>query len=99
MAHVNVKLFGVLRLDSGLAQADLDAATVGALFDALNASIAAQYPAKKAAAEAAGKTLPAPEPLSFKDAIVYINEVRCTKIKHNLADGDRVMLLSPASGG
>lgn len=99
MAKVNVKLFGVLRMGTGLAQADIEVNTVAEIFDVLNNLIAEQYPAKKAQAEAQGKQLPQPDILSFKDAIVYINEERCPKKKRALADGDRIMLLSPASGG
>lgn len=99
MAKVNVKLFGVLRMGTGLAQADIEVNTVAEIFDVLNKLIAEQYPEKKAQAEAQGKTLPQPDILSFKDAVVYINEERCPKKKRVLADGDKVMLLSPASGG
>ena len=99
MAKVNVKLFGVLRMGTGLAQADIDVTTVAEIFDVLNKQIAEQYPEKKALAEAMGKTLPQPDILSFKDAIIYVNEERCPKKKRVLADGDKIMLLSPASGG
>ena len=99
MAKINVKLFGVLRMGTGLAEADIDVKTVSDIFDELNRMIAAQYPAKKAQAAAKGKALPQPDILSFKDAIVYINEKRCPKKNKELADGDKIMLLSPASGG
>ena len=96
MATVTVKLFGVLRVDSGLAAQEVNAARVQDIFGILNDEIEKQF-AQRAAQSP--KPLEKPEPLAFKDAIVFINGERCKRKGHALADGDEVWLMSPASGG
>lgn len=96
MAKITVKLFGVLRVDSGLAAHEISAAKVQDIFGILNGEIEKQFAEKVAASP---KPLTKPEPLAFKDAIVFINGERCKKKGHSLADGDEVWLMSPASGG
>lgn len=88
MAKVNVKLFGVLRIDSKIAEEDLNIEKVSDIFDELNKKIVNS-----------GENKATIETLKFKDAIVFINGERCSKKSKKLSDGDKIWLLSPASGG
>lgn len=100
MADVSVKLFGVLRLGSGIAQENIDVEKVSDIFDVLNRQIDKQYAEKcRTASENSEKAPPAPDKLSFKDAIIYVNGDRTPKKSKKLTDGDEVWLMSPASGG
>lgn len=83
MAKVNVKLFGVYRVDTHIAHTEITADRLTDLLDELN---------KLATGENKSS-------LSFSDATVFINGEHCKKKKHKLNDGDEVWLLSPASGG
>lgn len=82
---VTVKLFGALRLRSGLKEYQLEAQHLNELYDQL-VQISKQN---------------SPEPVSIRDlksCIVMINGTQC-KPRHSLKDGDTVVLLTPASGG
>ncbi len=95
MAKVNVKLFGVLRVDTHLSNEQVDAEKLDDLFALLNQKVDANYAEHLKEHPA----LERPPLLSFKDAIVYINGERCSKKNRVLKDGDIIWLLSPASGG
>lgn len=95
MAKVRVKLFGVLRMDTHLAEEEIDIGKVADIFDSLNARVDEVYAENKKA----DPSLARPAKLSFKDAIIYINGERCANKRKKLADSDEVWLLSPASGG
>lgn len=95
MAKVTVKLFGVLRTDTHLAKEELEITKLSEIFDVLNKMVDKNYAANKAE----DPSLEKPDPLSFKDAIVYINGERCSKKGRKLNNGDEIWLLSPASGG
>ncbi|MCQ2463846.1 MAG: MoaD/ThiS family protein [Clostridia bacterium] len=95
MSKVNVKLFGVLRMDTHLAEETIDIAKVSDIFDSLNKRVDAVYAENKKA----NPELEHPAKLSVKDAIVYINGERCSSKRRALNTGDEVWLLSPASGG
>ena len=82
---VTVKLFGALRLRSGLKEYQLEARDLNELYAQL-AKIS----------DGIGM-----EPVTVKDlrtCIVMINGKQC-RPHHSLADGDTVVLLTPASGG
>ena len=82
---VTVKLFGALRLRSGLKEYQLEARDLSELYAQL-AKIS----------DGIGM-----EPVTVKDlrtCIVMINGKQCGP-HHSLADGDTVVLLTPASGG
>ncbi|MBQ6380029.1 MAG: MoaD/ThiS family protein [Clostridia bacterium] len=91
MAKVTVKLFGVYRLDTHLATAQIEAQKLNELLELLHAQIA-----QKAQQEGTTEQI---KDLSFKDATVFINGERCRKSRQKLSDGDEVWILSPASGG
>jgi len=95
VAEVTVKLFGVLRIDTHLANEQVRAEQLSDIFALLN-DRAEQIWQERAAAKPG---LPHPAPLSYADAIVYINGNRCSKKRQKLSDGDEIWLLSPASGG
>lgn len=95
MAKVRVKLFGVLRVDTHLANEQIEAEKLLDIFDLLNRKVDENY-AERLKEDA---RLEHPEPLSFKDALVYVNGERCTRKNKALQDGDEIWLLSPASGG
>ena len=82
---VSVKLFGALRLRSGLKEYQLEAKNL----DELYAQLA------EISAHSGG------EPVTVKDlrdCIVMINGKQC-RPHHTLSNGDAVVLLTPASGG
>ena len=95
MADVTIKLFGVLRVDTHLACEQINAGRLGDIFVLLNERMDAVY-ARNVKND---PSLKHPDPLSFRDAIVYINGERCTKKNRRLSAGDEIWLLSPASGG
>lgn len=95
MADVTVKVFGVLRVDTHVADEKVRADKLGDIFEVLNEKVDAIY----AENVKADPYLEHPAPLSFKDAIVYINGERCSKKNRKLNDGEEIWLLSPASGG
>ncbi len=96
MAKITVKLFGVLRVDSGLAGQEVNADKVQDIFGVLNSEIEEQFAHRAAASP---KPLEKPDLLAFKDALVFINGERCKRKGTSLNDGDEVWLMSPASGG
>ncbi len=84
MATINVKLFGVFRMDTGRAELRLEANRMGDIFPALKKELQTEKTASG---------------LAFKDASVYLNGESCRKKSARLKDGDEIWLLSPASGG
>ena len=95
MADVKIKLFGVLRADTHLACEQINADRLGDIFVLLNKKVDEVY-ARNVKTD---PSLKHPDPLSFRDAIVYINGERCSKKNRRLNDGEEIWLLSPASGG
>ncbi len=83
MAKVNVKLFGVYRVDTHISDIEIDAEKLSDLLEELN---------KIAVGERKSS-------ISFTDASVFINGTNCKKKKQKLNSGDEVWILSPASGG
>ena len=83
---VHVKLFGLLRLDTGLIELNAEAASVKALYPILlEASKKAKPDTKITAADIDG-------------CIVIINGTQSKKSRR-LSDGDEVWLMSPVCGG
>ena len=83
---VHVKLFGLLRLDTGLKALDAEAATVGDLYPILLAEAKRMKPATKVTAK------------DVDGCIVLINGKQGKK-SSRLRDGDQVQLMSPVCGG
>ncbi len=84
MARVKVKLFGVFRVDTHVAEVELDSDKLRDVFGALSEKLAV------------GRM---DSGLEFKDALVYVNGEACHKKSRKLSDGDEIWLLSPSSGG
>ena len=83
---VHVKLFGLLRLDTGLKELNADVASVKALYPILlEAAKKAKPDTKITAADIDG-------------CIVIINGTQ-SKRSSRLSDGDEVWLMSPVCGG
>ena len=95
MAKVTVKLFGVLRIDTHLACEVIDIDKIADIFGTLNKRVDEVY----AENLKVNSALERPSPLSFKDAVVFVNGERCSKKGKKLYENDEVWLLSPASGG
>ncbi|MBE6817708.1 MAG: MoaD/ThiS family protein [Ruminococcaceae bacterium] len=91
MAKVTVKLFGVYRMDTHLAKAEMQADRLNELLEKLHILIEQKAEENGTAQEVKN--------LSFKDATVFIGGERCRKKKQKLNDGDEIWILSPASGG
>ncbi len=83
MAKVNVKLFGVYRVDTHISNIDINAEKLSDLLEELNKIATGEHKSS----------------IAFTDATVFINGEHCKKKKQKLNDGDEVWLLSPASGG
>ncbi len=83
MAKVNVKLFGVYRVDTHISDIEINAEKLSDLLEELNKIAVGEHKSS----------------ISFSDASVFINGTNCKKKKYKLNDGDEVWLLSPASGG
>ena len=83
---VNVKLFGLLRLDSGVKQLELEAATVRELYPQLLEELSRRAPD-------CGLTLK-----DLKACAVAVNECPA-KPGTKLRDGDIVYLIPPIAGG
>ena len=83
MATVNVKLFGVYRVDTHISNIDINAEKLSDLLEELNKIATGEHKSS----------------IAFTDATVFINGEHCKKKKQKLNDGDEVWLLSPASGG
>lgn len=84
MAQVTVKLFGVFRVDTRVAQTEVSAEKLKDVFGALKEKLGG---------------VQMDSGLEFKDAVVYINGEPCARKGRKLNDGDEIWLLSPASGG
>ena len=95
MARVTVKLFGVLRVDTHLAKEEIDADKLEEIFDLLNRKVDGIYQEHKKN----NSSLKAPDKLSFKDAVVFVNGKRVAGKHYRLKDGEEIWLMSPASGG
>ena len=83
MAKVNVKLFGVYRIDTHISHTEIEAEKLSDVLDELNKMATGEHKSS----------------ISFSDATVFVNGEHCKKKKQKLNDGDEVWLLSPASGG
>ena len=83
---VHVKLFGLLRLDTGLRELTAQAESVKALYPAVLAAAKEANPATKITAA------------DIDGCIVIINGKQSKK-SSRLADGDEVWLMSPVCGG
>ena len=83
MAKVNVKLFGVYRVDTHISDIEIEAEKLSDLLEELNKIAVGEHKSS----------------ISVSDASVFINGTNCKKKKFKLSDGDEVWLLSPASGG
>ena len=83
---VHVKLFGLLRLDTGLKTLDLEAQSVRALYPALLEAAKRANPETKITAA------------DIDGCIVVINGKQSRKTG-SLTDGDEVWLMSPVCGG
>ena len=83
MAKVNVKLFGVYRVDTHISDIEVVADKLSDLLKELNNIATGEHKSS----------------LSFTDASVFINGEHCNKKRHKLNDGDEVWILSPSSGG
>ena len=83
---VHVKLFGLLRLDTGLKELDAEAATVGELYPVLLAEAKRVKPSTKITAK------------DVDGCIIMINGKQGKKTSR-LSDGDEVSLMSPVCGG
>lgn len=86
MAHVNVKLLGLFRLDTGLHELEADATRVRDLYPALLAKAREVNPQTTITSA------------DIDGCIVLINGVQCKK-SAKLAEGDTVYLMSPVCGG
>ena len=95
MAKIDLRLFGVFRMDTHISETKLEAEKLADIFPLLNEKSQALYREK----HASDPTLTPPAAFTFKDALVYVNGERCAKKGAKLQDGDEVWLLSPASGG
>ncbi len=83
---VHVKLFGLLRLDTGLKELDAEADTVGALFPLLLAEARHADPETKITA-------------ADVDGCIAVINGKQGKKTSRLSDGDEVWLMSPVCGG
>ena len=83
---VTVKLFGLLRLDTGLKEITADGSDVKSLYPILLREAKRHNPKTKV------------KKADIDGCIVIVNGVQTTK-KAKLQDGDEVMLMSPVCGG
>lgn len=86
MAHVNVKLLGMFRLNTGLHQLEADAVRVKDLFPILLAQ-ARELKPETTISQA-----------DIDGCIILVNGAQCKK-NTKLVDGDTVHLMSPVCGG
>ena len=75
MADVTVKLFGVYRTDTRISSTVIKADTVIDIFPILNKTVEENFSEKKKT----DPSLEKPEPIKFKDAIVYVDGEKCSK--------------------
>lgn len=83
---VNVKLFGLFRLDTGIKELDAEAASVKELYPVLLAKAKEKNPDTTITSK------------DIDGCIVVINGKQSKK-SAKLRDGDQVMLMSPVCGG
>ena len=83
---VHVKLFGLLRLDTGLKELDAEAATVAELYPILLAEAKKVKPTTTVTAR------------DVDGCVIMINGKQGRK-SSRLRDGDQVLLMSPVCGG
>ena len=83
---VHVKMFGLLRLDTGLKELDADAAAVAELYPILLAEAKRAKPSTRITAK------------DIDGCVIMINGKQGKK-SSRLADGDEVLLMSPVCGG
>lgn len=83
---VNVKLFGLFRLDTGIKELDAEAASVKELYPVLLAKAKEKNPDTTITSK------------DIDGCIVVINGKQSKK-SAKLRDGDKVMLMSPVCGG
>lgn len=83
---VTVKLFGLLRLDSGVKQLELEAATVRELYPKLLEALHCSQPDSSMTLK------------DLKACAVAVNEIPA-KLGTKLHDGDVVYLIPPIAGG
>ena len=83
---VHVKLFGLLRLDTGLKELDAEAATVEDLYPILLAEAKRAKPTTTVTAK------------DVDGCVIMINGKQGKK-RSRLQDGDEVLLMSPVGGG
>ena len=83
---VNVKLFGLFRLDTGIKELNVEAASVMDIYPVLLEEAKKINPRTKITAK------------DIDGCIVVINGQQSNK-KASLKDGDKVMLMSPVCGG
>lgn len=95
MADVKVKLFGVYRTDTRIAETTINADKLADIFPALNSQVEEKYLEKKKS----DPSLEKPELIKLKDALVYINGEKCSKKGRALENGAEIWIMSPASGG
>ena len=95
MAEVTVKLFGVYRTDTHIASTVIEAKKVIDIFPVLNQKVDERFLEKKKE----NPSLEKPEPIQYKDTVVYIDGERCSKKSRELNSGEEVWIMSPASGG
>ncbi len=95
MAEVTVKLFGVFRTDTHIASTAVNAEKVIDIFPVLNKMVEDTFALKKKE----NPSLEKPEPIKYKDAVVYVNGEKCSKKGRVLKSGEEVWIMSPASGG
>ena len=95
MAEVTVKLFGVFRTDTHIASTVIDAEKVIDIFPVLNQKVEENFLEKKKG----NPSLEKPEPIKYKDAVVYVGGEKCSKKGRVLKSGEEVWIMSPASGG
>ncbi|MBP9989600.1 MAG: MoaD/ThiS family protein [Ruminococcus sp.] len=95
MAEITVKLFGVYRTDTHISSTVIDVQKVIDIFPVLNQKVDERFLEKKKE----NPSLEKPDPIQFKDAVVYIDGERCSKKGRVLKSGEEVWIMSPASGG
>lgn len=83
---VKVRLFGLFRLDTGIKELELEAATVAQLYPLLLAEAKRVHPDTRITAK------------DIDGCIIIINGKNGKK-SSKLHDGDEVMLMSPVCGG
>lgn len=83
---VKVKLFGLLRLDAGIKELELEAKCVKDIYPQLLEQVHASNPLTKITSK------------DIDGCIIVINGVQSKK-SSRLSDGDEVMLMSPVCGG